>query len=180
MRRFAVGLLLAAGCGPGFQLIYEADARFEHCYALDETSTASMSQKAECWQAWSKSPLDGQTRERVDYAKARYNALVKAPAAPTDEALMEAAPGVVDTSAQLAAPTPTSAFAPPPVMAGSSAPPSKIGLPPAYAPAPPEAPARVPPGAACVEACAAHWRSCGSKTGCDADYSRCLGRCVKR
>ena len=50
---FALGLgvLLAPllGCGPSFQTVYENDARFEHCYALDDTPTAAMEKKAACW-----------------------------------------------------------------------------------------------------------------------------------
>ncbi|HEY2516236.1 MAG TPA: hypothetical protein VGI39_35435 [Polyangiaceae bacterium] len=110
------GALLAAAsglaCGPSYQALYEGDARFEHCYALEETS-AAMGQKRECWHDWTDHYTYGQTRDRVEYAYARYGALSRAPVAPTDEAMMEAAPGEGRASA-IAAPAPTSAFAPPP------------------------------------------------------------------
>lgn len=118
--RLALGLLCAfaaAGlaCGPSFQTVYENDARFEHCYALDDTPTAAMPKKADCWNDWSKNHTYGQTRDRVEYARARYDALSN-PQLPTDEGMAAAAPGEgVDTDTA-AAPTPTSAFAPPPKM----------------------------------------------------------------
>ena len=99
-------------CGPSYQALYEGDARFEHCYALEE-SGAAMPQKRECWHDWTAHYTYGQTRDRVEYAYARYGALSRAPAAPTDEAMMEAAPGE-GRSSSIAAPAPTSAFAPPP------------------------------------------------------------------
>ena len=41
------GLVIA--CGPSFQALYEGDARFEHCYALEEDGIISMQKKADCW-----------------------------------------------------------------------------------------------------------------------------------
>src|SRR5690349_4487799 len=74
--------LAVAGCGPSFQALYEGDARFEHCYALDESGTASMRQKSDCWRDWTLRYTYGQTRDRVEYAAARYRALTRAPEAP--------------------------------------------------------------------------------------------------
>jgi hypothetical protein len=105
--------LAALACGPSYQALYEGDARFEHCYALEETGAATMGQKRDCWHDWTHRYTYGQTRDRVEYAYARYNALSRAPQTPTDEAMMEAAPGEGRSSA-IAAPAPTSAFAPPP------------------------------------------------------------------
>src|SRR5262245_15726431 len=82
-----------AACGPSFQVIYEGNSRFEHCYALEENPQASMPAKAACWRDWSEHYTYGQTRDRINYATARYVALSEAPNAPTDEALMMAAPG---------------------------------------------------------------------------------------
>jgi hypothetical protein len=110
----AFGALAGAACGPSFQTVYENDARFEHCYALDETPTAAMTRKADCWNDWTKNHTYGQTRDRVEYARARYDALSTVPQLPTDEAMMAAAPGEGTNADTAAAPTPTSAFAPPP------------------------------------------------------------------
>ena len=166
--------MLVVGCGPSFQAIYEGDARFERCYALEDTGAASMSDKASCWNDWLERSRYGQTRERIEYADARHlalvNALVNAPSAPTDEALMAAAPGVIDTSAQLAAPTPISAFSPPPVTARPLEP---VSVPPVK-----PAALRAPPASACLESCAASWRSCSDKSPCDSDYARCVTKCV--
>lgn len=107
-------LFLSAGCGPSFQAVYENDARFEHCYALDDTPTAAMEKKADCWNDWTRNHTYGQTRDRVEYARARYDALSTVAQLPTDEAMMGAAPGEGTSVDTAAAPTPTSAFAPPP------------------------------------------------------------------
>jgi len=107
------GVVVALGCGPGFQAIYEGDARFEHCYALDENPSASMTAKGECWRDWMDHYTYGQTRDRVAYAAARTRAMSRIHDLPTDEALMGAAPGEIPHSG-ITAPAPTSAFAPPP------------------------------------------------------------------
>jgi hypothetical protein len=109
-------LALAAGlsCGPSFQAIYEGNARFEHCYALEENPQTPMREKSECWRDWSEHYTYGQTRDRIHYATARYVALSQAPNVPTDEALMMAAPGMTPRATTITAPAPTNAFAPPP------------------------------------------------------------------
>ncbi len=111
----ALAALAVAACGPSFQVVYEGDARFEHCYALDETATVSMQEKTECWTQWSRSYTYGQTRNKIDYAATRAKALRDVPASPTDEAVMSAAPGggAVRPLGQ-DEPVPTSAFTPPP------------------------------------------------------------------
>lgn len=101
-------------CGPSFQAIYEGNARFEHCYALEENPQSPMPDKAACWRDWSERYTYGQTRDRIHYATARYVALSEARDAPTDEALMMAAPGETPRRSTITAPAPTNAFAPPP------------------------------------------------------------------
>jgi hypothetical protein len=109
---FAGGAVSA--CGPSFQAIYEGNARFEHCYALEENPHAGMHDKAACWRDWSERYTYGQTRDRVHYATARYVALSQISNAPTDEALMMGAPGETPRASTITAPTPTNAFQPPP------------------------------------------------------------------
>jgi hypothetical protein len=113
LRRLLILAPLLA-CGPSFHAIHEGNARFEHCYALEENPQSAMREKADCWRDWSEHYTYGQTRDRIQYATARYVALTQAPNIPTDEALMMAAPGEVGRVSTITAPAPTNAFAPPP------------------------------------------------------------------
>lgn len=110
----ALASAASTGCGPSFQAIYEGNSRFEHCYALEESAQTSMNEKADCWREWSERYTYGQTRDRIHYATARYVALSQAPSAPTDEAMMMAAPGMTPRQSTITAPTPTNPLAPPP------------------------------------------------------------------
>lgn len=191
-------------CGPSFQVVYEGDLRFEHCYALDENPNVLMQQKSDCWSDWLKHYTYGQTRDRVEFAAIRFRAISRAGALPTDEAIMGAAPGEA-AGTSLAAPAPTNAFAPPPQIlvdndggATASLPLSALPI----ASARPPDPARVaatparsskggapvgdaarPPGAPCVESCGETWQSCRSACGsspcaaCDSAYGRCAHAC---
>ena len=121
MRKLLPLLLVPIACGPSFQTIYENDARFEHCYALDDSATTSLANlKARCWKDWKEHHTFGQTRDRVEYAQSRYVAL-NSTELPTDEAMMHAAPGEVGEHQQLTAPTPTNAFVAPPSTANEDA-----------------------------------------------------------
>lgn len=172
----AIGALGGAlACGPSFQAIYEGNARFEHCYALEENAQTGMREKAECWRDWSEHYTYGQTRDRIHYATARYVALSQSSNVPTDEAMMMAAPGMTPRQSTITAPAPTNAFAPPPKVldeyadGGTMKPlrPSEVptivrqgatGID-AGAPAP-EASAL--PASACSEACAKKFGECNA------------------
>ena len=104
----------ALACGPSFQAIYEGNARFEHCYALEESAQKPAVEKVDCWRDWSEHYTYGQTRDRIHYATARYVALSQSTSVPTDEAMMMAAPGMTPRQSSITAPAPTNAFAPPP------------------------------------------------------------------
>jgi hypothetical protein len=106
--------LVGLACGPSFQVIYEGNARFEHCYALEENGQTAVREKVECWRDWSERYTYGQTRDRINYATARYVALEQMSTAPTDEAMMMGAPGMAPRQSTITAPNPTNAFAPPP------------------------------------------------------------------
>lgn len=188
MRRLL--LLVVASCGPSFQTIYENDARFEHCYALDDSGSTTLDQKAKCWQDWKEHHTFGQTRDRVEYAQSRYVALNQVPDLPTDEAMMHAAPGEVGESHQLTAPAPTNAFAPPEAMAAQDAgthgatastlPSMTAVVPPPSATADAGAPAR-PPGAACTDDCTRAWQDCKADAHkCNGTYDRCVVGCLKK
>ena len=104
----------ALACGPSFQAIYEGNARFEHCYALEESAQKPAVEKVDCWRDWSEHYTYGQTRDRIHYATARYVALSQSANVPTDEAMMMAAPGMTPRQSTITAPAPTNAFEPPP------------------------------------------------------------------
>ena len=181
----------AAGCGPSFQAIYEGDAHFEHCYALDDTPSTPMQEKGACWRDWTLHYTYGQTRDRVDYAVARHRALSRVNGAPTDEAMMQAAPGEGSEGRPNATPAPTSAFAPPPkTMAGMDAgggnaspvAPLKDAPSPGGSSAPTEPP---PPGAECSDECTRTWRTCsggctaGGCDKCQKTFKACMKACFK-
>ena len=200
-----VGLLGAGlACGPSFQVIYEGNARFEHCYALEEQPQTLVPEKADCWRDWSEHYTFGQTRDRIHYATARYVALSSN--VPTDEAMMMAAPGVTPRQSTITAPAPTNAFAPPPKVldesdAGGRARPSDL---PAVigdaggSNAPNTAPMPVLPAADCGEGCGKKFRECkdacrsssdardaggGGKdaacAACEKTYRGCMRGCFK-
>jgi hypothetical protein len=186
----AIAGAMVASCGPSFQVVYEGDSRFEHCYALDENPNVLMQQKGECWSDWLKHYTYGQTRDRVEFAAVRYRAIMRAGTLPTDEAVMGAAPGEGAKGVALA---PTNAFVSPPKTIGEeSSPPPQ-----APAPAPPVAqsplqPAAVPsasvslpppPGSECFETCNGKWQECRATcslavcTACDKTFSKCARGC---
>ena len=187
---------LSAACGPSFQAIYEGDARFEHCYALEDTPNAPMRDRTACWRDWSQNYTYGQTRDRVEYAAARSRALSRVHGAPTDEAMMQAAPGEGSEYHGVAAPAPTSAFAPPPktlgeVDAGAR---TFIKIPDVLPPTPQpavssivSAPLAPPPGADCSDECSRGWQSCsgscdkakGDCEKCQKTYKTCMKGCFK-
>lgn len=187
----------AVACGPSFQVVYEGDSRFEHCYALDENPNVLMQQKGECWSDWIKHYTYGQTRDRVEFAAVRYRAIMRAGTLPTDEAVMGAAPGEGTQGTALAAPAPTNAFASPIKTMGEG---SDASAPASASPVPRPAPALVsrepepatslppapkPPGATCVDACTDKWQSCRGAcslavcTACDKTYGKCASACFK-
>jgi hypothetical protein len=191
MRTFAPGLFALAvlvGCGPSFQAVHEGEARFEHCYALDDSASAPLEKKAECWNDWAQHYTYGQTRDRVQYATQRYLALSRVPSLPTDEAMMSAAPGEGVTVNSITAPAPTSAFAPPPKTM-ESVPGNDAGAPRSPdAGSAPAAPLRSPPksGAVlCAEDCESTWTACRGDceakrcAECDRVYKTCLRTCAK-
>lgn len=195
MRKLApLPILLAMACGPSFQAIYEGDKRFEHCYALDDSPSAPMQEKANCWRDWMQNYTYGQTRDRVEYAAVRQRALSRVPSLPTDEAIMEAAPGMTPNSG-VAAPAPTSAFAPPPqMMSGQDA--GAPGGQARVASAPDPAPSVVfvapassvqPPSSGCQDACSRGWDACKGKSdskdakadACNKTYKTCMRACFR-
>lgn len=104
------------GCGPSVQLIHEGNLRFEHCYRLDLESRISPTHRLTCWSEWIQYYSKDQTRDRVDYAKRRIEALRSGEriAQPLNlEDVDAGSPAVLATDP---APTPTSVHKPPPAV----------------------------------------------------------------
>lgn len=70
----ALGVVVV-GCGPSLQTLYEGEARFEHCYALDLTPTATHDDQEACWKVWRERYAERESRDRARYASARYKEL---------------------------------------------------------------------------------------------------------
>jgi hypothetical protein len=190
----------ALACGPSFQAIYEGNARFEHCYALEENAATVIPEKADCWRDWSEHYTYGQTRDRIHYATARYVALSQSSNVPTDEAMMMAAPGMTPRQSTITAPAPTNAFAPPPKVledygdastarpARPSEVPTVVGVggsstgvdagAPKAAPAAASAPVPALPASDCGEGCKNKFRDCDAGQ-CDKTYRACMRACFK-
>jgi hypothetical protein len=167
------------GCTVTYQSLYENDIRFEHCYRLDEERSVPIAQKRACWQAWTRSYTYGQSRDRIEYARARDRTLAAA------EVAGVGAPPGVDAGA-IACPMPTSAFAPPPATlardagAPSEPPPSQSAL----IGKPPDRALAAAPGAHCGDTCGRGWVQCGETCkdpkchgGCDEHYRTCMRSC---
>lgn len=192
MRLGHVLVAMLLGCGPSFHAIYEGNARFEHCYALEESTQSNMKERADCWRDWSERYTYGQTRDRIQYATARYVALSQAPSVPTDEALMMAAPGMTPRVSTITAPAPTSLYEPPPKVledGGASAPhaPDRpgeknvvVGALPDAAASPAPAPPPLP-GESCTAKCQSDFRACTPPDSgtCEKAYKTCMRGCFK-
>jgi hypothetical protein len=185
-----LGLLLPAlgGCGPSFQAVYDGDVRFEHCYALDESSAMSREQKEECWRDWTKNYTYGQTRDKIEYAVSRRLALARVAELPTDDATKQAAPGEGIRKNVITAPMPTSAFAPPPTTLPEAAERGQTGTGQTKVsdlPKPQPVPQLRPPAAECTDECTKTWQACkkdcvaASCDACDGADKTCVLGCMK-
>jgi hypothetical protein len=181
-----VSLAGSTGCGPSFQAVYECDVRFEHCYALDE-GAASPDAMKECWRGWLHGYTYGQSRDRVEYAAARFSELSLDPTLPSVDT-----PSSTRHTHGMVAPLPTSAFAPPPNLAeghGDGAPSSQPASDIAGSTPPRVTPVSVQvaqaPGEQCTGACAERWNSCrkgcadGACEACDRSYRSCVPGCFQ-
>jgi hypothetical protein len=182
-RLLPVTILLAcaaAACGPSFQAVYEGDVHFEHCYALDQSASA-LPTKQGCWREWLHEYTYGQSRDRVEYAAARFSELSLNPALPGDAAVPELRAGLRTADA----PMPTSAFVPPPnVVDGHAAPDAGVSATASPVDPPHDAAVRAP-GAECAAACEPRWTSCratckeGACAACDHAYRTCVPACFQ-
>ena len=180
-------LLVAAGCGPSVQSIYEGNVRFEHCYRLDlEVDTAPTHRRA-CWTEWLGMYTYGQPRDRIEYARRRVHAFSNGD---VDRPRLDIGDDKKTEARQfyLVVPAPTSGRAPPPPIATrwygdagtEAAPPT----------AEPE-PTRQAPQDKCSAACRDAFSNCDGPCGpdagkpepacklCNADYKTCMKRCFQ-
>jgi hypothetical protein len=187
-----VGWSGSVACGPSFQAVYEGEVRFEHCYALDQGPVGPDAKK-DCWRDWLHVYTYGQSRDRIEYAATRFSELSLDPTLPSEDT--GARP---KRARKIAAPIPTSAFAPPPNVAGDGpqppAPTTAPGVPtalnsvasPSASPdARPAPTAGRAPGEECATACAERWNACrrgcadGACDACDGGYRACVPGCFR-
>jgi hypothetical protein len=172
-----VALALPSACGAGINALYEGDVRFEHCMALDSQKEVKPTIRRACWEEWTKFYTFGQTRDRVDYAKMRVKQL--SGASDFDEG--EWVP--TEPRPPSAAPEPTSAIAPPPMLLATDGGSSDAGT--AAADAPSDAPGNhAPPGSECSNRCETKWIECRAtcdaatcERACTGTYKRCMRKC---
>lgn len=194
--RFLLGSAVAAGgaarllvaCGPSMQSIYDGNVRFEHCYRLDLDTNISPTHRRACWAEWKRSYTYGQSGDRIDYATRRLGALASGDAS---RPLLALDAGSTASVAAAESPLPANLHVSPPPTVKPVSPASRdAGAEPRDA-EPPR-----PPEAECTRACQADWAECGAPcrvTGegdaakspsksckaCDADYKKCMRRCLK-
>jgi hypothetical protein len=188
------------GCSPTYQSLYDGDVRFEHCYRVDEERQVAITEKVQCWHDWTQRYRHGQSRDRIEYARARERTLAQAMAAG-----QQTAPHGAAGAPPCALPQPTSAFAPPPLtmtpasaaVGGNATPTASraaregtagdagshvdgaFGAAGETSAAPVEA-----PGANCAGGCGKAWSSCKQqckgtpcRSGCDEQYRGCMRAC---
>jgi hypothetical protein len=175
--------LLAVGCGASYQSIYEGEVRFEHCHRLDEEPQIPLTQRRECWREWTKFYTYGQTRDRLEYALRRQREL-------TDpNANAASSPGAAGNE-PVAAPPPTSPFAPPPhVHDGTDAGAKDAPIDPADLVDMLTSPDQ-PPAQPCLLRCMQRWHTCidscspkddaECRKGCNAAFKGCGTTCLER
>lgn len=169
--------------------MYECDLRFEHCYAIDQDASAAPDAKKGCWRDWLHGYTYGQSRDRIEYAAARFGELSLDTSLPHEGKARAA--GAPKHAAGGAAPLPTNAFAPPPNVLDVRGAASSAS---ATAPTPSIAVSMSAstPAAECTEACVKTWSRCrqtcsDSRTArgaadcdsCDRAYRLCMPACFR-
>jgi hypothetical protein len=182
------GLLVAAlslaACGPNYRYVYDGEAAFERCYALDYDENAGAPTRQQCWSAWLQSYAFGAGADRVEYARAHATpqaAPLSAPP-PAPMAMRPAPPTNPQRPVLPIAPAPD-AFSTPAVTQSAAATAWRreqisVGGNPIAAPPPTEAPAtpeNEPPGASCANDCHTTWHTCGTR--CTGNDAACVARC---
>jgi hypothetical protein len=171
-------LASASACRPSFQAVYEGDVHFEHCYAIDQRPLP-VEQKKDCWRDWLGGYTYGQSNDRVEYAATRLSQLSLDPTLPTEDVRP------ARRERRLAAPLPTSVFAPPPIVSAAATAPLPGGEAPVDADAARPHVTLPAPGAACVTTCRERWNDCNGSCkdsaceACDKAYRACVPACFR-
>jgi hypothetical protein len=120
-RKIAVGLMaltiLGLGlqaCGPSVQFIYEGNIRFEHCYRLDFDENIAPTHRKACWEDWVLRYTQGQTRDRLDYARRRISEMDQGARATLTLRVADSKDAGASSPLGLPAPIPTNLHTPPP------------------------------------------------------------------
>ncbi|APR83048.1 Hypothetical protein A7982_08397 [Minicystis rosea] len=169
--RHVIAVLASAGaisCGASIQALYEGDVRFERCMALDARPDVKPTIRRGCWEEWAQFYTFGQTRDRIEYAQLREKQL--STASDFDEADWVSP----NAGRAIAAPDPTSAFAPPPtIVAVGDAGPPDAGSSDDHTP-------QNACAADCqhsLDACRGTCKTAPCEKACSGRYKRCAKRC---
>jgi hypothetical protein len=125
---FVVAAVWGVACGPSVQFIYEGNIRFEHCYRLDFDERIAPSHRRACWVEWSDQFSNGQTRDRLEYAKRRIEMLGAGDGAALSLHLEDPSDAGPSVGSSDPTPVPTTAHAPPPARIQPPAPSPSVGL----------------------------------------------------
>ncbi len=171
--------LALAACGPNYRYVYDGEAAFERCYALDFDDNAAAPTRQQCWSAWLQSYSFGAGADRVEYARAHAAGQVTPPAPSAPVAPLSPLSPPRDAAQADAHATPgASPGAPPGASSAWQREQISVGGNPVAAPPPtaqPASPESEPPGAACGNDCHATWHSCGTR--CTGNDAACVARC---
>lgn len=182
--------LALAACGPNYRYVYDGEAAFERCYALDYDENASAPTRQQCWSAWLQSYAFGAAADRVEYARTHASPQPAqqpsqlSPPQPQAPAVALSAPQPSRVAAlPLPPPPPPDAFSTPAATQTAAATAWRreqisVGGNPIAAPPPTEAPATPetePPGASCGNDCHSVWHTCGTR--CTGNDAACVARC---
>jgi hypothetical protein len=63
--------MVQVACGASIQQALDGEARFEHCYAIEQLPDVSATDQSVCWKLWIDKYAATDTLDRVQYAKAR-------------------------------------------------------------------------------------------------------------
>lgn len=86
----------AIACGPSLRRVHSGNVYFERCSGGDRDERYSDAERRRCWDAWLTHYTDGQSDERVSYARERVILLD-----PDRSALIEMATGEAELEAEV-------------------------------------------------------------------------------
>jgi hypothetical protein len=184
------GAALAQACGPSLTTVHEGTVRFEHCYRLDLEAGVNAQQRTACWTHWLNSYTYGQSRDRIDYARRRLDAIADSNRE-SPELRLAGEQRSEQRQFYLVVPAPSSVHATPPPIATAYQPAADANR--ADAGTSAAESANTPPADACAASCKSSWQSCDKTCSvdpatpkrpappctCKDDYSTCMRRCFE-